>query len=384
MTEFYERPSIGLRTLDGREFTRVNDELVQSGVYSREIIRSLINSDITLADCGTGLSAAYGCKRIIAETIAAMPLRVMDRLGRDVSAQYLWTRKPSSSTTPYAFLHELVESLVIEGTAVVEVSGSNNKALSVLPYRSVSMSAEDGWRVWASTKTGSKLLDSDRTIVVARNPSAGSRVGRAPSDELADVFERAIGVEHFSSDYFRNSANPSLAITLPEKISKDSQRDLKASIKKRAGGRNNHSPLVLPPGAKLETMSFNAEQSQLLSTREFTGIDIATRVFGVPAALLGYKTTSAWGSGGLKEANTWLYTYCLRAYIVAIEQSLDRLVDRGHAVRIDPSEYLSPSDGELIDYLGSAVASGIMTVDEARARIGLDPLDGPISDVEAP
>ena len=147
------------------------------------------------------------------------------------------------------------------------------------------------------------------------------------------------------------------------------------------GYRNSRDPLVVPfPGAKLVSLNQPVQSEATGKLREFQIRDV-TRIYGVPAPVLGEMVTS-WGQGIAELARmTWRFGAGIFAcrYLEAMGF---RLLRPGDRFMIDPSEFTRPDPGamsQLVDGMLGGTPYG--TREEARRMVGLprDP-DGEVPD----
>lgn len=199
----------------------------------------------------------------------------------------------------------------------------------------------------------------------------------------------AISADNFAKAYFDNASAPDGYLTYPNalKNGKDQAEELRRLWASKFSGPNRfNGPAVLTEGGKYETITIaNAVDSQLLQARAFAVSDIG-RILGVPDHLLNLtdKTTS-FGSG-IEELSRHFIDLTLGPHLKAIEDEVSfKLVrqstkiaefDREGFVRGNLESRMSA----IQKGLGGAQGSGVMTQNEARAKIGLGRKDDPGAD----
>jgi HK97 family phage portal protein len=112
--------------------------------------------------------------------------------------------------------------------------------------------------------------------------------------------------------------------------------------------------------------------SQFIETKGYQDGLFAT-ILGLPPHLLGQiEKQTSWGTG-VAEQNIGLHRYTLKGYTDRISSIINVLQPDGQYNEFDYKGLLEGSPSEDIALLNSEVASGILTVDEARAYLNLGP-----------
>ena len=124
----------------------------------------------------------------------------------------------------------------------------------------------------------------------------------------------------------------------------------------------------------------SAADSQLLESRGFNVAEIA-RFYGVSPTLLGDLTRSSYATF---EATTLDFlTNCLQPRLTNIEQELNRklLLKREKQVlkmhfAYDTEDLLRCTKTEMAQYYRDLINNGVMTVNEVRRKLDLEPVEG--------
>ncbi len=212
------------------------------------------------------------------------------------------------------------------------------------------------------------------------------RVGCAPLMRLAREVSSDEQATRYADRLLSKLAIPGLmaefdkdAPPLPDQAAAD---ELKARIQSAYGGDNVGSVGVGSPGMKLQQLGFSPEQMDLRVLHQVPEERIAA-VLGVPAAVVGL------GAGlehsiynNVRQAEEHFTERKLGGLWGDIADTLtlqllpDFISDRATRLEFDTSDVraLSEDQDALAKRLQGYVASNILTVDEARAEIGHEPL----------
>jgi HK97 family phage portal protein len=138
---------------------------------------------------------------------------------------------------------------------------------------------------------------------------------------------------------------------------------------------------VLGGGLKVQPITINAHDAQLLETRKFQVEDIC-RIFGVPPHMVGHtEKTTSWGSG-VEAMGIGFVKYTLQRHLVAFEQEINRKVFL-NAARFSEFATVGLERGDTKTRydayrtaLGRAGEKAWMTVNEVRKAENMSPVDG--------
>ena len=131
---------------------------------------------------------------------------------------------------------------------------------------------------------------------------------------------------------------------------------------------------VLSDGVVYQQISVAAQDAQLVEQLKLTGEIICT-AFSVPAFKVGLATAPA---GKVSDLNEIYYTDCLQHYIESIENCLNEHLDLedGVETEFDLKPLLRMDSSSQMAYLKEGVGAAIIAPNEARAEIGLPPVEG--------
>jgi HK97 family phage portal protein len=187
----------------------------------------------------------------------------------------------------------------------------------------------------------------------------------------------SLATQEYSARFFANNARPDIVITTDQKLTPELAAEVADLwVAKHGGLGNAHRPAVLGNGAKAAPLSLNAEDAQLLATRQFQIEEIA-RIYGVPPFMIGHtdKTTS-WGSG-VETMGKGFVRFTLRQHLNKFQNELNRKFFRnsGKVIEFDTFDLESADMATLFTSYGVAIGGagrpGFMSAAEIRNRIRL-------------
>lgn len=131
---------------------------------------------------------------------------------------------------------------------------------------------------------------------------------------------------------------------------------------------------LVPEGLKYNTNTFSPQQLQLIEAREMATTEIA-RLTGVDSEELGVSTTSRTYFNA-QDRRRGRIDFTLGPYRTAIEGrlSMPDVTPRGYVARFDTGEFTRADDLTTAQTDEILIRSGVMTLDEVRAKRGLEAL----------
>lgn len=282
------------------------------------------------------LSTAMACVRLLASTIATLPIAIYRRLpngereaAREHPLYTLLHNQPNARMTAVDYWQMQVAWMLLRGTAYTELDmiGGRLVALDPLEPKCLTWRKLDGGArlyTYRDPKTGkSRDIPEDRIWKLPAFTLDGSE-GLSAIKYGAGVFGNASAADEASSNLFSNGLSASGFVKTADNVwlTKE-KRDLLRSHLREFGYQAKHSRevFVLEGGMEYKPLAMNPDDAQMLETRAFN-IEEICRWFGVPPTLVGHgDKTSNWGTG-LEQQNLSFLTYSLRPWLTKIEQSI--------------------------------------------------------------
>jgi len=180
--------------------------------------------------------------------------------------------------------------------------------------------------------------------------------------------------EQAQLEVMRNAGNPKLAIVHPGPLSAGARQSIAEKFQSDHGGAENAGkPLVLAEGMKVERISSTLEDSGISAARQYSIADVS-RIYGVPVTYLG-ETTNAYGS--MEWLSRMYVDACLAHWFAAFRaETLSKLATVAASFEFDTDALVKPSLAEQFAALRTGVESGVITRNEARAKLDYPPLPG--------
>lgn len=334
------------------------------------------------------ISAVWACVRLIAETIATLPLSIYERDGKGKRIAPLHPLHgvlhdvPNPDATAAVFWEAMVSAMLLRGAGRAEKLIFNGRLVGLTflnpdrlaPHRRQG-SVVQSWRY--TDETGlPRIIPAERVWTIP-GFSLDGKNGVSVVQYGASVFGQAITADKAAGRAFNNGALQNLYYTVKEWLKQEQRDGFRDNIGQQL--RQGKSPL-LEGGIEAKTLGINPKDAQLLESRGWSVEEIC-RWFRVPPWMVGHtEKTTSWGSGIEQQMIAFL-VFTLGPWLRRIEQAiLKDLLTPAERLRYYPKfavEGLLRADSAArAAFYGVMVDKGILTRDEVRELEDREPMGG--------
>lgn len=298
-----------------------------------------------------------------------------------------WVAKPSQTYRRNDIISQLLMSALLWGNGYALLVRRDSDGvvvgMTVLDPTEVDCEWDErrpGFRKYR-VNLGPWLTEGD--VLHLQGPTLPGRpTGLSAIGQARESIALGLTLEEFGARYFSQGSHQKVVIKVPGKtLPENEARDLVRQYEQFTRGAGNwHRPSVLSgKDVDIVNISIPPEDAQFLQSREFQAIDVA-RWFRLPPHRVGILSVqTSWGTG-LAEENTALVQNTYRPWIDRLEAMLTFYSpggeDSGIRIKLNVSDLLRGSFKDMVDAWGAAVEKKIVTQNEARKALGLDPIDG--------
>ena len=328
-----------------------------------------------------GISTVYSAISLIADSIALLPIKTLRYDGQKT----IFTDKPkflekpnhSLDLTMFSLLHQTITSMAMHGNAFILVDKDRQgRPIQLTPIHpeKVKVEMQEGQKVYMlqSSKGGyDRKITHHNMLHFIWYCYPGQLIGVSPLRTNSNTYGLALAMERHIAQFYGQGGTPSSVLETDRDLTAEQANILKETW---LGNHNrNRKPAVLTGGLKWKAIS-DAAGNELIAARDQIVHEIA-RVFRIPAHLLlskdGSNVYSNIESNGLA-----FIRHTLLPWIRRIEDGLTTLLPGKQFVKLDTDEYARGDQLSRVRSFQVAVSSGIMTPNEARAKMDLEPYEG--------
>ena len=332
------------------------------------------------------VSAVYSCVRVIAETIASLPLHVYEstdagsRKANEHPLYRLLHDEPNTEMTSFIWREVMLSHLLLYGNSYCQILRSGrSKIVGLYPLLPDHMAVDrdtKGKLTYTYTTSEGRMEQLNPEDVL-HIPGLGfdGVMGYSPIALEKAAIGLGIAAEEYGSKFFQNGARPSGILTHPNTV-KDPAA-LRASWNAAYGGSGNASRVaVLEEGMTFVPLSMPNNEAQFLETRKFQVTEIC-RIFRVPPHMIGDLERATFSN--IESQNISFAVHTIRPWLVRIEQAINKTLipenEKGRyyaQFNIDGlmrGDYKSRMEGYAI-----ARQNGWMSANDIRALENLNPI----------
>jgi phage portal protein, HK97 family len=338
------------------------------------------------------ISAVNAAVRILAESIASLPLHVFekgkhgDRIkAEDLELFYLLHDKPNPEMTSFIFRETLMTHILLWGNGFAQIlRNGRGEVMGLYPLLPNKMSVErdeKGQLYYRYIRNDNEppTMDGNTVILMPENvlhiPGLGfdGLVGYSPISMTKNAIGLALAAEEYGSKFFANGAAPAGVLEHPG-IIKDVSK-LRESWNQTFGGSGNAGKVaILEEGLHFNPIAMSPQDSQLLETRQYQLNEIA-RIFRIPPHMLGDLSKATFSN--IEEQSLEYVKYTLTPWICRWEASLtDALLtreeQRKYEIRFNVDGLLRGDYKSRMEGYAVGINNGFMCPNDVRRLEGFD------------
>lgn len=280
-----------------------------------------------------GLAAVAACVRVLSNSLAHLPLRVMRRDGDrrepalDLPVYRLLHDQPNGWQTSFQWRKLMMRDLLLRGNGyALKVPGTRGvQSLVRLHPDRVSVRQDprslalfydytrpDGGRVaFAAEQVFHLWADSDDGIV-----------GLNPIRVYRENIGEGLAIREHGARFFSNGAKPLGVVEIDGDMGKEARQAFREDWESTyAGGANAHRTLLLPAGVSYKPVSISMEDAEWIAARKATAREIFG-IFGIPPHKAGDLSDATFSN--IEHENLDFVISSLMPWLVCWEQAIKR------------------------------------------------------------
>ena len=330
------------------------------------------------------LSTVYRCIQIISDSIAVLPLYVATMNGERQAhtLDAVW-RDSDNLLSKYEILKNLVQSVLIKGNGFIYLHRNQDGSVKKIQW----LEAEDVTIVYNKFAGNKQVLYYLAPLLTEKKiePVNIVHLKMFAHDGIMGISVLNVGnrafrlgntLENNAYNFFGNGCNLSGVLSVASSLTPQQIKDIHKAWDESYV--NGSGIAVLQGNMNYQSVSNSAKDNELLESREYTVKDIC-RWFGINPILLGINTGANYAS--LEQAQNDFVIHTLQPWVEAIEEEFSRKMlkpsEQSKLEIVLDENYLLRMDKKTeAQYYSTLVNNGLMTRNEARGQLGLQPVDG--------
>ena len=356
-------------------------EVRRAGTLIRDLARK--DSEVTQHNA-LELSDVLTCVRVIAESIASLPLCLYaygDNGGykdKNNSLYDLVRWQPNANMTSYDLRLWMMIDALLRGNGCCQViRNGQGKVAELYPLFSSKLSYKldnsgQLFYLYPNPEDESEeILLSQDEILHIRTFSSGHLLSPSLVDLSKDLMSGGKSAESYTREFFDNGSAVSGVISMEGEMSDETFNRLKEDWSARYSGQGNrHKTPILEGGAKFSPMNLNHQESQMLESRKYTRSQIAG-LFRVPAHLINDLEKATFSN--IEHQDLGFVKHTLRPWLSNWEQKLRMTLlndteKKLYYFKHDTNDLLRGDLTSRYQAYGQGVQNGILSPNDVRRK----------------
>ena len=330
----------------------------------------------TSLDDGLSLAPVYAAARLLADSIASLPLQTYRDTGETrirVSTPSLFV-EPSTTGTLYDWVHSMMASLVLQGNAYGLITSRNGFQY---PTR-IEWLCTDRVRVEEDNTLpryfyNGAEIPREHLFHVRAFTLPGCVKGISPLKYFTTLLGAGISAQRYGAEWFDAGGFPpgtfkNTAKAVSPEDATQIKRRLAAAIKTR-------EPLVFGSDWEFNPVRVPTDEAQFINSQRMTATQIAA-IYGIPPERIGGERGTSLTYATQEQEEIGFITSTLRPWMVRLEQAFATLLPPGVYVRFNADAMLRVDALTRRKIFQIDRAIGLRSIDELRALEELPPLPG--------
>lgn len=282
---------------------------------------SAVNANTALT-----FSAVFACVRVIAESIATLPLFVYKRDGNNKIKAInhplysLLHDAPNNECTSVSFIESLITQILLVGNGFVEIVRDNFnivKELHLIDSNKIRIFRDTNNTILFEYNSDGVLITLSKSQVMhIAGLGWNGIIGLSPISMMRKQITTGLHQDNFALDFFSNGVKKVPIISHPSRLNQDAKKNLKESFREAW----EKGIVVLEEGMKIDPITMNLSDAQFLESRRFSVEEIC-RIFRVPPHLIGDLSRST--NNNIEHQSIEFVTHTIRPWCVRIEKALN-------------------------------------------------------------
>ena len=276
-------------------------------------------------------SAVYACVRILAETVASLPLIMYERLERgkrratEHQLYELLKDRPNEAMTSFEYREALQGHLGLWGNAYSSVVyGPTGQVQELWPLRPDCMlqivKLDGRWVYHYQLPSGETRWLDEFHVWHLRGMGSDGRIGYSPIRLMRHAIGLGMAAEEYGARFFSNDATAGVVLQHPKTLSDDAKNRIRESWEEgHQGLSKKHRMAILEEGMTAEKITIPPDDAQFLQTRKFQLQEIA-RMYRIPPHMLADLDRATFSN--IEHQSIEFVIHTIRPWLVRWEQSI--------------------------------------------------------------
>ena len=341
----------------------------------------------------------FACIKVLSEAVGKLPLKVLQytpqggvRVAREHQYYRMLNERPNRYMTASTFWSGAEAQRDHEGNAYVWIDSRKPGRPQLWPIdpRTVQVWYDDACQLSdvpdvyyiVTTPKGRRVLGSEEVLHFKSHLTAGGLIGVSVREQLASTVKSGVKAQKLVNSMYDSGMTSKAVLQYTGSINDANVKTLVAEVGaylKGAGKSGADKLIPLPQGFGLTPLNMKLADSQFLEVKQYTALQIAS-AFGVKPYQVGDYTKRSYASAEAQQLSFLIDTllYIVKQYEEELSYKLltDKERSDGYHIKFNTGVLLRADQQTQINTLSTAVATFLMTPNEAREKLDLPARDG--------
>ena len=331
------------------------------------------------------LSAVYAATNMISNSCALLPIKIV-RYNGDKKEEIkhplyeVLNLHPDERHNHFNWMKLLIESVILRGNGyalIVRDDKLNVKSLELLnPDYVTPMPQADGTVKYLVVGMDSAVDSMNMIHLYQHIDEAFNGISTIKFADMA--LRAAYDAEEHSDNFFKSGAGLMGVLRASSPLTKEQKMQIATSWRESISHTRGGGVAILPQGIDFQSISISPEDSQLLETRQYNVIEIA-RFFNIsPVKLFDYSHVSY---STLEQTSLSYLQDTILPFTQLMEDEFNKKLFKPSqvgniGVDFDFSVLIQTDKKSEAEYYRTLITNGVISINEARNKLGLTPVEG--------
>lgn len=322
-------------------------------------------------DAHLGLVPVYAAVRLIADSIAALPMQAYRKAGDDrVSIPLPMMFADPVNATRMTWVQQAMTSLLLRGNAYGLKVGRDPAAMTSAAIKwlnpdCVTFDEADGWRY-----NGNPVAEADM-LHIPGLVMPGKRLGVSPISACSAAVTAGLSTQTFMRDWYRNKAIPSVHFHNDTQTLEST--DATAIKDRLTQTLRNGEPFVTGKDWTLDILTLTADDAGFVASSRLTATQVAT-IFGIPPGMIGGETGGSLTYSTVELNQIQFLTNTLLPWLTRLEAAFSGLMPKPQYVKFNVDALIRVDTKTRHEVYQIDRTIGLRSIDEIRKLEDESPL----------
>lgn len=335
------------------------------------------------------IEAVFACLRDKSETIGQLPLKLYRketdkaRVIVDAGRNYkIFTQMPCEYLNTQGFMEMLVVSLERFGAFYAYIERNDRgSVMGIIPFRNqanVRPQMDINGNVYMTyTRNDGSLGDAYRLedLFIVKGFTLDGFTPVSPMAQTASLLGIANAQEASQLETQTNGITSQMALSTDQIFNDDGAKQrLKTEWEQFRGPAGRSRVPIFEQGLKPVSLKLTPAETELLANRQYT-VNRICRAFRVPLHRVGVPQNGSSATSMFDQDESYLRD-SLNPLLKKAEFAFNQLLPSGFEVQFDRNAFFAGSPWRLVEQVERGLKGGMLSVNESRAALGLEPVEG--------